>query len=92
MDAPAGVVDYDPTWQTVFEGPYHHLSVVVDGSPACRDHLDLRDHLRTHPDDAARYAARKREVAYLLQHDREAYVEAKSSIIQEILDRARGEG
>jgi GrpB-like predicted nucleotidyltransferase (UPF0157 family) len=66
--------------------------VVVDGSAACRDHLDLRDHLRTHPDDAARYAARKREVAHLLEQDREAHVESKSGIIQEILDRARAEG
>ncbi len=32
--------------------PPHHLYVVVDGSPAHRDHVDLRDHLRSHPADA----------------------------------------
>jgi GrpB-like predicted nucleotidyltransferase (UPF0157 family) len=70
-------------------GPYHHLYVVVDGSAAYRDHVDLRDHLREHPEDAARYAARKREVAHLLRSDREAYVRAKGDVIREILDRAR---
>jgi GrpB-like predicted nucleotidyltransferase (UPF0157 family) len=34
--------------------PYHHLYVVVAGSPAHRDHVDLRDYLRRHPDEARR--------------------------------------
>ena len=40
--------------------PEHHLYVVVRNSPAHRDHVDLRDHLRAHPADAARYAAERR--------------------------------
>jgi GrpB-like predicted nucleotidyltransferase (UPF0157 family) len=69
--------------------PYHHLSVVVDGSPPHRDHVDLRDYLRRHPDQATRYAARKREVAHLLTTDRAAYLAAKSDIVEELLARAR---
>jgi hypothetical protein len=41
------------------------------------------------PEDARRYAARKREVAHLLRTDRHTYVEAKRGIIAEFLARAR---
>jgi GrpB-like predicted nucleotidyltransferase (UPF0157 family) len=71
------------------DGPYHHLYVVVEGSKPHRDHLDLRDYLRRHPDEADRYAARKREIAFLLEADRQAYVAAKSDLIEEFLRRAR---
>jgi GrpB-like predicted nucleotidyltransferase (UPF0157 family) len=71
------------------DGPYHHLYAVIEGEPAHRDHIDLRDRLRAHPEDARRYEDRKREVAPLLLVDREAYVEAKSDVIQDILRRAR---
>lgn len=46
--------------------PRHHLYVVVEGSGPYRDHRDLRDHLRAHPADAARYAELKRGLAPLL--------------------------
>ena len=72
------------------DGLYHHLYVVVDGNAAHRNHIDFRDYLRKHPEEARRYADQKREVAYLLDVDREAYVEAKSGVVQEILKRARG--
>lgn len=71
------------------EGPYHHLYVVVDGSEPHRNHMDLRDHLRRHPEDACRYAERKRELASLLTTDREAYTNGKSDIIEAMLARAR---
>ncbi len=71
-------------------GPYHHLYVVIDGSPPHRNHIDLRDYLRRRPDDAERYGARKRALAHLLATHREAYVSAKSGIIAELLARARG--
>jgi GrpB-like predicted nucleotidyltransferase (UPF0157 family) len=49
----------------------------------------LRDYLRCHHDDAYRYGARKRELAFLLEADREAYLSAKSDLIEELLRRAR---
>ena len=52
------------------DGPYHHLYVVVEGNQAHRDHVDLRDYLRRHPEQARRYAARKREIAFLLETHR----------------------
>ncbi|HSD48781.1 MAG TPA: GrpB family protein [Actinomycetota bacterium] len=71
-------------------GPYHHLYVVVEGTRPHRDHVDLRDYLRRHPDEAARYATRKQEVAHLLQTNREAYLTAKAGLVEEMLVQARG--
>lgn len=69
--------------------PYHHLYVVVAGNQAHRDHIDLRDFLRGHPAEAARYGALKRELAPLLARDRSAYVDGKTVLIKELLARAR---
>lgn len=69
--------------------PYHHLYVVVDHSQPYRDHVDLRDHLRTHPADARRYAAEKYRLAHLLATDRDAYVHGKAWLVEELLAVAR---
>jgi len=50
----------------------HHLHAVPAEQSAWRWIL-FRDYLRTHPDDAARYAALKRELAGSYAADREAY-------------------
>jgi GrpB-like predicted nucleotidyltransferase (UPF0157 family) len=68
---------------------YHHLYVVVEGSQPHRDHIDFRDFLRTHPGQAARYANRKRQLAHLLETNREAYVDGKAHLVTEILRLAR---
>ena len=70
--------------------PEHHLYVVVRNSPAHRDHVDLRDHVRAHPADAARYAMEKLRLAPPLQTDRDAYVEGKAWLVQELLASAGG--
>ena len=71
------------------EDPYHHLYVVVEGSQPHRDHIDLRDYLRLHPDEARRYAERKREIAFLLATHRAAYVDAKRAFIEDLLKHGR---
>jgi GrpB-like predicted nucleotidyltransferase (UPF0157 family) len=68
--------------------PEHHLYVVVENSPPHRDHIDLRDYLREHPDQATRYADEKKR-AHLLVTDREAYVEGKSWLVRDLLAAAR---
>ncbi len=67
----------------------HHLYLVAAGSPAHRDHLDLRDYLRTHPAECERYAAVKRKLAPLLAADRDAYVTGKADLVAELLESAR---
>ncbi len=68
---------------------YHHLYVVVAGSQPHRDHIDLRDFLRRHPDQAARYAEVKRRLSPLLKTDRAAYTDGKADVITELLQLAR---
>jgi GrpB-like predicted nucleotidyltransferase (UPF0157 family) len=68
---------------------YHHLYLVVAGSPALRDHLDLRDYLRTHPAGCERYAELKRQLAPLLATGRDAYVAGKADLVTELLGLAR---
>ena len=68
----------------------HHLHVVPVDTWATRNERLLRDHLRTHPDDTARYAALKERLREGGQ-DREAYTMAKTSLIQELVDQARGD-
>ena len=72
--------------------PYHHLYVVVDGSAALADHVDLRDYLVSHPAAAQRYTRRKYELAHLLETDRDEYVRQKGDIVEELLRLARTTG
>lgn len=69
--------------------PYHHLYVVVDGSPPHRDHVDLRDLLRRDAAARQRYAEEKRRLAPLLRTDREQYVEQKGVVVEQLLREAR---
>ena len=71
---------------------YHHMYVVVAGSGAHRDHVDLRDFLRSHPGEAARYARLKHSLAALLLTDRAAYEEGKAQMIGQFLRQARTGG
>jgi GrpB-like predicted nucleotidyltransferase (UPF0157 family) len=68
---------------------YHHLYAVVAGSPPHRDHIDLRDFLRTHPLQAARYGSLKRRLSERLQTDRLAYSDGKTEMISDLLRQAR---
>jgi len=68
---------------------YHHMYIVVAGSGAHRDHVDLRDFLRSHPGEAARYAQLKYGLAALLPIDRTAYAEGKAEMIGQFLRQAR---
>jgi GrpB-like predicted nucleotidyltransferase (UPF0157 family) len=68
---------------------YHHLYTVVAGSQPHRDHIDLRDFLRTHPVQAARYGSLKHRLAALLDTDRSAYSDGKAEMISDLLRQAR---
>jgi GrpB-like predicted nucleotidyltransferase (UPF0157 family) len=70
----------------------HHLHLVPTDSRRFRDELAFRDHLRSHPDTAAAYAALKRRLAARFEDDREAYTAAKSDFISAVLGGARQDG
>lgn len=63
----------------------HHLYVCIEGSLALRNHLALRDHLRSHPDDAWAYGALKLRLAALHREDLGAYLEAKTPFLVSLL-------
>ncbi len=65
----------------------HHVHAVEHGGDQWRRHLAVRDYLRAHPDEAARYAAVKGAAAARTA-GREAYWEAKSAYVEELERRA----
>jgi GrpB-like predicted nucleotidyltransferase (UPF0157 family) len=65
---------------------------VVQGNAAHRRHIQLRDHLRSQPDAAARFGELKRQLADAYGADRDGYTEAKSNIIREVLREVSGAG
>jgi GrpB-like predicted nucleotidyltransferase (UPF0157 family) len=63
----------------------YHLHLVEDGGPLWCSYLAFRDYLRAHVQDARRFAELKRRLAARFPHDREAYMNAKSSHVRDIL-------
>jgi GrpB-like predicted nucleotidyltransferase (UPF0157 family) len=59
--------------------------MVEEGGPLWRDYLAFRDYLRAHAEAAHQFAHLKRVLAARFARDREAYMNAKSSHVQEIL-------
>ncbi|NLU75570.1 GrpB family protein [Streptomyces sp. HNM0575] len=68
----------------------HILHVVTLASWPTRNQRILRDYLRTHPDDAARYARLKQAIAAAGTAPGE-YTQAKTALVQELTDRARAQ-
>ena len=63
----------------------YHVHLVEEGDRLWRDYLVFRDYLRAHAEAARRFAGVKRELSVRFAHDREAYMNAKSQYVQEIL-------
>jgi len=71
-----------------WDAPRHHLYLCASDNLQLQLHLRLRDYLRTHPEAAHEYAALKQTLAERYEHDREAYTEAKTEMVEDLLDRA----
>jgi GrpB-like predicted nucleotidyltransferase (UPF0157 family) len=67
--------------------PDHHLDACVAGNDALRNHLAVRDHLRSNPLAAQAYGNLKKQLAARLA-DIDGYVDGKTEFILEILSRA----
>ncbi|MFL1377329.1 GrpB family protein [Nocardiopsis protaetiae] len=68
----------------------HILHIVTQASWPTRNQRILRDYLRSHPEETARYAELKRELVATTVAPGE-YTRAKTAFIQEVTDRARRE-
>ncbi|MDR1778686.1 MAG: GrpB family protein [Clostridiales Family XIII bacterium] len=64
-----------------------HLHVRREGD---WDELRFRDYLTAHPEEAAAYAALKRELLGKYEHNRDAYTQAKTDFIKSCVAKARG--
>jgi GrpB-like predicted nucleotidyltransferase (UPF0157 family) len=67
-----------------------HLHVCAAGGEHERRHLALRDYLRAHPEEARRYAERKRDLVAARPGDRLAYIEGKLGYVEALERRALG--
>jgi GrpB-like predicted nucleotidyltransferase (UPF0157 family) len=68
--------------------PKHHPYVCAADNRELARHLAFRDHLRRHPDEAAAYAALKRQLADQYGADRDGYSIAKTDFVERVLAEA----
>lgn len=66
----------------------YHLHVCEAGSEHEFRHVAVRDFLRSHADEARRYAGVKRQVAGRHPHDRLAYIDGKDDYVTALEQRA----
>jgi len=67
----------------------HHLHMVEAESDFWRRHLLFRNFLRAHPATAEQYYRLKKELALKFRTNREAYTDAKTSFIEDVVKRAQ---
>ena len=66
----------------------HHVHIFEDNDINVLRHLAFRDFLRSHRDDATKYASLKRELAQKFPNDARAYMDGKDALVKEIEKRA----
>ena len=66
------------------------MALVEDDGAHWRENVALRDYLRAHPEEAAKYAEAKRAAMAGGATMLVAYSEAKTGVLVEILRQARG--
>lgn len=66
----------------------HHVHMMTEGREL-RARLAFRDYLRSHAEEASRYAALKRRLADEHRENRENYTGAKAAFVDEIVAKAK---
>jgi GrpB-like predicted nucleotidyltransferase (UPF0157 family) len=66
----------------------HHLHIVHHRTWSYWKHIFFRDYLRSHPEEIERYGDLKRESAKRFRDDRQAYVDSKEKMIEEMTSAA----
>jgi len=64
--------------------PEHHLYVCEEGVHELRKHLAFRDFMRQHPEWRGRLNRLKRELCVKHSNDRQAYIDGKGDMVEEI--------
>lgn len=83
----------EPDWHEhrMFRTPGRdvHVHVYSAGCPEIQRNLTFRDRLCRNPDDRSRYERTKRELAAKEWPDMDAYADAKTEVIESIIDAAQ---
>lgn len=66
----------------------HHIHMIESDS-ILQERLLFRDYLRSHPDEALRYAQLKHHLAQRFSTDREAYTSGKTEYVQSVMQKIR---
>lgn len=66
----------------------HHIHAFQISSPDVARHLDFRDYMIAHPEDARQYSQLKQELAKQFPHDIESYMDGKDAFIKEMQIKA----
>ncbi len=66
----------------------HHIHMFEIGDTNVERHLAFRYYLRTHPEDASRYASLKADLARKFPNDIQSYMDGKDALIKEIEKKA----
>jgi GrpB-like predicted nucleotidyltransferase (UPF0157 family) len=80
---------YFSTGHTDADRP-RHVHVFQSDNPEVARHIDFRDYMRAHPDNAQIYSRLKESLAQKFPNDRERYTDGKSDFIRE-MDRKAAE-
>ncbi len=67
----------------------HHVHIFQTGDPEVERHLDFRDYMIAHPQEAQAYNRLKEELVEKFPEDIESYMEGKDGFIKEIDRRAK---
>lgn len=67
----------------------HHVHIFQTGALEVEHHLNFRDYLVAHPEEAQAYSRLKEKLAREFPEDRESYIERKDGFIKEILQNAK---
>jgi GrpB-like predicted nucleotidyltransferase (UPF0157 family) len=68
--------------------PPANIYVVLQASTAYRNHIQLRNYLRAHPNAATEYGALKKELAMRFPNDIDGYIDGKTDFIVNLLQLA----
>ena len=66
----------------------HHVHIFQTGNTEIERHLNFRDYMISHPEEAKYYGALKKELATKFRHDNEGYCNGKDTFIKDIDKKA----
>ncbi|MGL4570719.1 MAG: GrpB family protein [Clostridium sp.] len=67
----------------------HHIHIFETGNPEILRHLNFRNYMIYHPDEAKRYETLKKHLAIKFKYDIDSYCDNKASYINEVDEKAR---